>query len=134
MPELATLLRETVGGVIAVLDASEKKHLLAHVEAVKGIGSSEVGEDQLVTLLEEGWLPDFMAAASVNVRADLSMTTGRERTTNAGGSVNLGPLSITGSFTDKMTQGTTTNLSVTVEFTRRSASAIISAARDSLRS
>ena len=127
MAELPRLIERTIDGVLEGLDASENRHLISHVKAIKQMAVSP-GEDAearlntLLELLEGGWTPDFFAAAGVEVNGQLTMTTARRRETTVGGGLKFGPVSLEGSYTEEFSQGTTTNLSVRVSLVRQSRS------------
>ena len=125
MAELPRLVERTLNGVISAIEESERKHLLAQVKAIRKVAGTTGDDDQFAKLLEAfeaGWTPDYYIGASLQIAAQLTMTTARSRQLDATGKVSFGPLSIEGGYTEEFTQGTTTNLSVNLVMERRSRS------------
>ena len=120
MPEFGELIGSSLRGVIGELDRSEQRHLLAHVKAVKEFAGQTPGIDEIQALIESGWLPDFYAASKVQLDASLSLTTSRERTSGGSGGVEFGPIKITGTFANSFSQGTVSNVTVSLELARGS--------------
>ena len=132
MPELIEIIGSVVDGTIRTLDASEKRHLLAQIDAISQLAGG-LTVDGLKELFDKGWLPDYLAAGQVVIAVQLAMTTGRERSSGGTGSVEIGPLRISGHLSETFRQATTTNLSVTITMDRQSRSRAIEGAVESLR-
>lgn len=122
MPELSEILTSTLDGAVRAVDASERRHLVAQVQAIQVLAGREPTLTDLLGLMEEGWLPDFFAGTELEIAAQLAMTTARERQASGGGSVQLGPLQLTGSLSTSLRQATTTNVAVTIRLARQSRS------------
>lgn len=103
----------------ASTDRQENKRLKQHVKAVERLAGSAPGTDELVTLLDEGYLPHYDHAARATVSASLAMSTTRTRKTEAGGSVTVGPLVLRGELSNAFGQETATNVQVSIELERR---------------
>ena len=128
MPQLAQVFGAVLSESVEAVNASERKHLLSHVAVLTRLAGREPTTEDLLAAYEAGWLPDFHAAVDLTVSAQLAMTTSRERTTDAGGSVQFGPLRIEGRLAESFSQGTTTNLSVSATLRRESRGTAIAAA------
>lgn len=122
MPELATIYSELLTGAVTAIAKSESAHLAAHVQAISDLNGKAPGTDDLLKAFASGWLPDFFAASELQLSAQLSMTTARERKVGGTGGVEFGPLKLEGSLSETFTQGTGTNLSITTTLVRRSRS------------
>jgi hypothetical protein len=122
MPELATIYAELLNGAVSAVARAETERLAAHVEMLRKLDGKTPGVDDLLRAYQEGYLPDHFVAAELQVSAQLTMTTARERTIGANGGLEFGPLRLEGSLTETFQQGTTTNLSVTCTLVRQARS------------
>ena len=131
MADLPTLFSGILTGALGALDASEKAHLLAHVQAVEKLGG-QVDLAGVLDAINGGWLPDYFAAAELNVSAQLAMSTSRQQVVQAQGGVNIGPIQLTGSLAETTARGENTNVTVTCTLERQSRSKAMSNAFDAL--
>lgn len=122
MPQLAEIITETLEGTLVAIDNSQRRVLLAQLTAVRTLAETapEQRLEVALQLLEEGYLPDFYAATQVQLDAQLTMTTARDRQQSGGGSVNFGPIRLEGSMANTFRQATTTNLAVSIQMERES--------------
>lgn len=122
MPELATIYAELLDGAVTAVARAEALRLVAHVKALQGLKGKEPGTDDLLKLLEAGYLPDYYVGAELQIAAQLTLTTARERKVSGSGAVTFGPLKLEGSLSETFRQATTTNLSITTTLVRQSRS------------
>lgn len=122
MPELSEILTSTLDGAVRAIDASERRHLVTQVQAIQVLAGKEPTLADLLGLMEEGWLPDYFAGTELEISAQLAMNTARERQVGGSGSVQLGPLQLTGSLATSLRQATSTNVAVTIRLARQSRS------------
>lgn len=122
MPQLAEIIAETLEGTLVAIDASQRRVLRAQLNVVKVLAETAPDQrlDVALRLLEEGYLPDFYAATQVQIDAQLSMTTARDRQVSGSGSVTVGPLILEGSLANTFRQATTTNVAVSIQMDRES--------------
>lgn len=120
MADLGDLLKGVLGSAIAAIEESESAHLQAQVTAIQALAGKTPGVDDVLKAFQAGWLPDFFAAASLEVSAQLTVTSTRERTISGSGAVGFGPIQISGSLAETVRTGSNTNLGVTVTMERQS--------------
>jgi hypothetical protein len=121
MPELGAIFGSLLTSVIQAVESSEKQHLQNGLDALKGVtGKTAPGLDDLAKALQSGWLPDYFIGAEIQVNAQLTMTTVRGQSADVKVGTGLGPITISGGFSESFRQGTNTNLSVTCTLTRQS--------------
>jgi hypothetical protein len=87
-----------------------------------------------LTLLDGGWIPDYFAAAELEVQAQLALTTDRKRTIDAGGGISLGPVQLQGRLAETFSRGETANLQVRCTLQRKARSRALSEATEALAS
>lgn len=131
MADLATLFQSVLSGTLTALDKSEADHLAAHVDAIKAAGGNP-SVDGILAAFKAGWLPDYYAAAGLEVSAQLAMSTARQQNINATGGVVLGPVQLNAQFGIQTNEATNTNLTVTARLERQSRSSALSNAFESL--
>lgn len=124
MPELKEMFAGILMGATNAIEASERAHLQAHVEAVQALGGKpDATLDDLLAAFAKGWLPDYFAGDALEVAAQLTMSTARDRSVSGSGGVTLGPVQIQAQVSERFTQGTETNLSINAKLARQSRSA-----------
>jgi hypothetical protein len=133
MPELGEILRNVLDGTVDAVETSERRHLMAQIEAVQQLSGAEPGTDELLELFKKGYLPDYFAGTELTVSAQLSMATTRERTVGGTAGGQIGPLTVQGSLTETFRQATQTNVSVTVILGRQSRNRSLEYALSALR-
>lgn len=121
--ELASIYGQLLTSTIKAVETSESEHLKAHVKAVKELaGDKGKPVEVLEKALSAGWTPDYFIGAELQIAAQLTMSTQRERKLDATGGVAWGPIKIEASFGQTFAQGTQTNLSVNAILKRQSRS------------
>ena len=133
MAELGELFGAVLNGAIKAIDDSERRSLVAHAEALAATAGKEPGIDEALKAMQGGWIPSYYAGAELQVGAQLSMSTARERKVAANGKVTFGPISVEGGLSTSLTQGTTTNLSVNCVMRRQARSYGLEEALSALR-
>ncbi|HEU4751927.1 MAG TPA: hypothetical protein VFU47_02385 [Armatimonadota bacterium] len=128
MAELSDLFAGLLDGAVAAVNESEGKYLAQQVSAVKQLGGKDVDAETLLKLFAAGWLPDFFVTAQMELAAQLTMSTARERQVSGTGGVTFGPVKLEGSLSNTFHQGTSTNLSVSCTLVRQSRNAALDAA------
>ena len=127
MAELTTLFYELLDGTVEALAKSESRHLKDDIDAAIRLAASgdTVSAQVMSDLLDKGYIPDFYAAADLDLEAQLTMSTTRERKTSGTGSITYGPLKIEATLGNSLVQGTNTNLTIRCHLQRTSKSAMI---------
>src|SRR5688500_15402609 len=133
MPQLSEIFSDLLMGAVEAVATAEARQLKAHVEAVQALGGEEPGTDTLIRLLDEGYVPDYFAGVDLDLSAQLSIATTRERRGSGTGGVTFGPVKIEGTLANSFTQATQTNLTVAATLRRQSKNAGIEHLLTSLR-
>ena len=132
MAELAEIYSGLLDGAIKAVESSEREHLTAHVEVLSRLAGATPDADTVKAALAGGWMPDYFIGAELQVAAQLTMSTSRQRQVDGKGSVTFGPVQIQGGLSETFQQGTQTNLSVSCVLTRQSRSSGLDYALQSL--
>jgi hypothetical protein len=123
MPELAEIYSALLDGAIRAVERSEQSHLLAQADALTKLDGKAPGVEDLKAAFALGWTPDYFVGAELQISAQLTMSTARERQVGGSGGVTFGPVQIQGSLAESFHQATETNLSVNCVLKRQSRSA-----------
>ncbi len=134
MPELAQIVQSLLNGTIEAIEKSEVAHLKAQIDAVKALKGKGASLDDLQSLFDNGYLPDYFAGDELTLTAQLSMTTGRERQSGVSAGGSIAGITVQGSLTETFRQATQTNLSVTINLSRQSRNRAIDHTLTSLQS
>jgi len=122
MPELAEIVTELLDGTQRSISQSEREHLLSHVRAVVELAGEQPGTEDILRLLEQGWLPDYFVTNGFTLVAQLVMQTARERRISGSGGITWGPLRLDATLQTSLMQSTQTNLQVELTCVRQSRS------------
>jgi hypothetical protein len=123
MPELSEIYSQLLEGAVKAVEQSEQRHLLAQVDALTKLDGKAPGIEDLKAAFTLGWTPDYFLGAELQITAQLTMSTARERQIGGTGGVTFGPVQIQASLTESFHQGTQTNLSINCLLKRQSRSA-----------
>lgn len=123
MAELGQIYAELLNGTIEAVARSESRRLAAHVSTLRALNGQEPGAEELLALFEQGYFPDYFAGTELQINAQLTLTSSRERKASGGGGVGFGPVRIEASLSESFLQGSQTNLSVSCVLRRQSRSA-----------
>ena len=121
MAELADIFRSLLHTAIDAVASAETQYLRDHLAILEKLSpGGVVTVEQLESYLAGNATPDYFAGVELRIKADLSISSTKERSTTVSGGATWGPLQLSASFSDQWRRAESTNLAVECYLQRRS--------------